>query len=230
MKSAILCFPCAHCERDVGVALERITGIKPLFVWHKETNLPEVDLIVLPGGFTYGDYLRCGAIAARSNLVQQLLQRARIGVAILGICNGFQILTEAGLLPGLLMYNTSLRFVCRTVKLRVENTQTPFTNQYVHHQVIRLPVAHKAGNYFTDRKTLMRLEQQGQIVFRYLNDEENPNGSVSNIAGIVNETGLILGMMPHPERAIELLHQNRDGVPFFESLKDNSTKTYKTAL
>lgn len=227
MKSAIICFPCAHCDRDVGVALEQITGVKPFYVWHKETSLPDVDLIVLPGGFTYGDYLRCGAIAARSPLIEQIRERANTGVAILGICNGFQILTEAGLLPGVLMCNTSLRFTCRTVKLRVENTQTPFTNQYNHHQIIRLPVAHKAGNYFADRQTIRRLEQQGRIVFRYLNDDENPNGSVSHIAGIVSETGRILGMMPHPERAIELLQQNTDGLPFFRSLKTHNTLPQK---
>ncbi|MGH6925651.1 MAG: phosphoribosylformylglycinamidine synthase subunit PurQ, partial [Propylenella sp.] len=198
MESVIVLFPGTNRERDMAAALRRVTGHEPRIVWHGETSLPDADLIVLPGGFSFGDYLRSGAIAARSPVMPEVVRRAREGALVLGVCNGFQTLCEAGLLPGVLMRNASLKFVCREVKLEVTNTQTPFTRAYRPRQVIRCPVAHADGNYFADQAMLTQLEDEGRVVFRYA-EGTNPNGSQNDIAGIVNEAGNVLGMMPHPE-------------------------------
>jgi len=217
MRSAIILFPGTNRERDMAAALRRATGREPAVVWHGEMELPRVDLIVLPGGFSFGDYLRSGAIAAQSPIMPEVARRAADGVLVLGVCNGFQTLCEVGLLPGVLMRNASLRFVCREVKLEVVNTQTPFTRGYRPRQVIRCPVAHADGNYFTDPATLERLETEGRIIFRYA-DGTNPNGSLRDIAGILNEGGNVLGMMPHPEDLTDLAQGGLDGLPLFESL------------
>jgi phosphoribosylformylglycinamidine synthase len=199
------------------VALEQVSGRKPLSVWHSETTLPALDLIVLPGGFSYGDYLRSGAIAARSPIMRAVADAAAKGVLVLGVCNGFQILCEAGLLPGVLMRNASLRFVCREVKLRVETTATAFTRQYAKGQVIRTPVAHGDGNYRCDDETLARLKGEDRVAFRYA-DGTNPNGSIDDIAGILSEKRNVMGMMPHPEDLIEPLHGGIDGRALFAAL------------
>jgi len=224
MKAAVIVFPGSNCDRDVQVALRQSMGSEPRMIWHRETELPELDLIVVPGGFSYGDYLRSGAMAANSPVMREVKARAAKGVCVLGICNGFQILTEAGLLPGALMRNASLKFVCRDVHLKVEQSQTPFTARYEQGQVIRIPIAHHDGNYFADDETLKRLEDRGQIAFRYVTadgrcaPEANPNGSRADIAGIFNETRTVLGMMPHPERLAEAALGGTDGRPMFESL------------
>ncbi len=217
MRSAIILFPGTNRERDVAAALRRVTGREPKIVWHGETELPDADLIVLPGGFSFGDYLRSGAIAARSPVMPEVVKRARNGVLVLGICNGFQTLCEAGLLPGVLMRNASLKFVCREVKLEMVNTQTPFTRGYAPRQVIRCPVAHHDGNYFADEATLDRLEGDGRIVFRYA-EGTNPNGSRRDIAGILNQAGNVLGLMPHPEDLTDPAHGGLDGLPLFQGL------------
>jgi phosphoribosylformylglycinamidine synthase len=216
MKSAIVVFPGSNREQDARAALRQATGRDPALVWHRDTELPEVDLIVIPGGFSYGDYLRCGAMAAHSPIMREVAARARRGVAVLGVCNGFQILTEAGLLPGVLLRNASLKFACRNVTLRVENSQTPFTSGYAAGQMLSVPVAHGNGNYLAEPATLDRLEERGQIAFRYV--DSNPNGSARDIAGIFNETKNVLGMMPHPENAIDPLQGSTDGRPLFEGL------------
>src|SRR5687767_10665481 len=217
MRSAIILFPGTNRERDVAAALRRATGREPQIVWHGETELPEADLIVLPGGFSFGDYLRSGAIAARSPIMPDVVKRAGDGVLVLGVCNGFQTLCEAGLLPGVLMRNASLKFVCREVKLEVANTQTAFTRAYRPRQVIRCPVAHHDGNFFADPATLDRLEGDGRVVFRYA-EGTNPNGSLNDIAGILNEAGNVLGLMPHPEDLTDPAHGGLDGLPLFQSL------------
>lgn len=217
MKSAVILFPGTNRERDMAAALKRATGAEPKIVWHGETSLPDVDLIVLPGGFSFGDYLRSGAIAARSPVMPEVVKRAGEGTLVLGVCNGFQTLCEVGLLPGVLMRNTSLKFVCREVKLEVANTQTPFTRAYRPRQVIRCPVAHADGCYFADDATLDRLENDGRVVFRYA-ENTNPNGSRRDIAGILNERGNVLGMMPHPEDLTDAAQGGLDGLPLFESL------------
>ena len=217
MKSAIILFPGTNRERDMAAALSRATGHEPQIVWHGDTELPQADLIVLPGGFSFGDYLRSGAIAARSPVMPELAKRANDGVLVLGVCNGFQTLCEAGLLPGVLMRNASLKFVCREVKLEVVNTQTPFTRAYRPRQVIRCPVAHHDGNYFADEATLDRLEAEGRVVFRYA-EGTNPNGSRRDIAGILNARGNVLGLMPHPEDLSDEAHGGLDGLPLFEGL------------
>jgi phosphoribosylformylglycinamidine synthase len=217
MKSAVILFPGTNRERDMAAALKRATGREPKIVWHGETALPPVDLIVLPGGFSFGDYLRSGAIAARSPIMPEFARRAAEGVLVLGVCNGFQTLCEVGLLPGVLMRNASLKFVCREVKLEVVNTQTPFTRAYRPRQVIRCPVAHADGNYFADAATLDQLEDEGRIVFRYA-EGTNPNGSLRDIAGILNEGGNVLGMMPHPEDLTDPAQGGLDGLPLFQSL------------
>ena len=217
MKSAIILFPGTNRERDMAAALKSATGHAPKIVWHGDSELPDVDLIVLPGGFSFGDYLRSGAIAARSPIMPEVAKRAADGVLVLGVCNGFQTLCEAGLLPGVLMRNASLRFVCREVKLDVVNTQTPFTRLYRPRQVIRCPVAHADGNYFADDVTLDRLEAEGRIVFRYTPDT-NPNGSRRDIAGILNDGGNVLGMMPHPDDLTDPAHGGLDGLPLFQGL------------
>jgi phosphoribosylformylglycinamidine synthase len=217
MKSAVVVFPGINRERDMMLALESVTGSKPVSVWHTETELPKVDLVVVPGGFSYGDYLRCGAIAARSPIMQDIRAKALKGLKVLGVCNGFQIITEAGLLPGVLVRNKDLRFVCRQVKLKVENNQTFFTNRMEKGAIVSCPVAHGEGNYICDPDTLKRLEAQNRVVFRYA-EGTNPNGALNDIAGIMNESGTVIGMMPHPENMIEPLHGRTDCRPLFESL------------
>jgi phosphoribosylformylglycinamidine synthase len=224
MRSAVLVFPGINRERDMAHALEVVTGRRPHMVWHAETELPPVDLVVVPGGFSYGDYLRCGAIAARSPIMAAVGRHADQGRHILGVCNGFQILTEAGLLPGVLMRNASLKFLCREVRLRVEATNSAFTSAYAPGEVIRVPVAHGEGNYFADAETLARLEGDGRILFRYcdaagaVTPEADPNGSINHIAGVLNERGTVLGMMPHPENLVEPAEGGTDGRGLFESL------------
>ncbi|HKQ94600.1 MAG TPA: phosphoribosylformylglycinamidine synthase subunit PurQ [Aestuariivirgaceae bacterium] len=217
MKSAVVVFPGINREGDIARALESVTGRKPIFVWHTERELPPVDLVVLPGGFSYGDYLRCGAIAARSPIMADVRAKTGTGTKVLGICNGFQILTEAGLLPGALVRNTGLRFVCRYVKLRVENTTTFFTARLKPGAILHCPVAHGEGNYVADSETLKRLEGDGRVVFRYA-DSSNPNGAANDIAGIVSADGNVIGMMPHPENMVEALHGRQDCRALFESL------------
>ncbi|MGH6948301.1 MAG: phosphoribosylformylglycinamidine synthase subunit PurQ [Kiloniellales bacterium] len=224
MQAAVIVFPGSNCDRDVEVALEQSMGHVPLRVWHKDSDFPKVDLIVLPGGFSYGDYLRCGAMAAHSPVMAEVVRRAKAGIPVLGICNGFQILTETGLLPGVMLRNADLKFVCRDVNLKVETSQSLFTNRYERDNPIRVPVAHHDGNYFADPATLDELEERGQIAFRYCDDqgtlsaEANPNGSARNIAGIFNKTKTVLGMMPHPERLSDPLLGGNDGRPLFDGL------------
>ena len=217
MKSAVVVFPGINRDTDMMLALEKITGNKPLSVWHTETELPKVDLVVVPGGFSYGDYLRCGAIAARSPIMQDIRAKSSKGLKVLGVCNGFQIITEAGLLPGALVRNAQLRFVCKEVRLKVENDSTFFTKKLSRGAVVSCPVAHGEGNYICDPETLKRLEGENRVVFRYV-EGSNPNGALNDIAGIVNETGTVIGMMPHPENMIEPLHGKTDCRPLFESL------------
>jgi phosphoribosylformylglycinamidine synthase len=216
MKSAVIVFPGSNCDRDMATALETVTGSKPLMVWHRESELPSgLDLIAVPGGFSYGDYLRSGAMAARSPVMRAVAEAAGRGASVLGVCNGFQILTEAGLLPGALMRNAGIRFVCRDVALKVENTDAAFTAHYEAGEEVVIPVAHHDGNYQADQETLNRLEGEGRIAFRYSGE---CNGSARDIAGIVNETGNVLGMMPHPERAVEPAHGRQDGRRLFKGL------------
>jgi phosphoribosylformylglycinamidine synthase I len=216
MKSVVIQLPGLNRDRDMIAALEKISGRRPATAWQTDTVLPDADLIVIPGGFSYGDYLRCGAIAARMPVIRAVAEKARQGVLVVGVCNGFQILIEAGLLPGALMRNASLKFVCREVKLQVVNANTAFTRLYAPGQVIRAPVAHHDGNYFADPDTLARIEGEGQVVFRYA-EGTNPNGSVNDIAGIVNAEGNVLGLMPHPENLVEAAHGGDDGRALFAS-------------
>ncbi|MFD2208061.1 phosphoribosylformylglycinamidine synthase subunit PurQ [Kiloniella antarctica] len=224
MKAAVIVFPGSNCDRDIQVALRQSMGSEPQMVWHKDADFDDVDLICLPGGFSYGDYLRCGAMSAKSPVMKEVVARANKGVPVLGICNGFQILTECGLVPGALMRNSNLRFVCRDVHLKVERNDTVFTKQYSAGQNILIPVAHHDGNYFIDADGLQSLEGNGQVAFRYsaedgsVNPEVNPNGSLNNIAGIYNTKGNVLGMMPHPERLCEETLGGTDGRPMFDSL------------
>lgn len=216
MRAAVIQFPGSNCDRDMAVAIREVTGAETSLVWHRETELPaNLDLIAVPGGFSYGDYLRSGAMAARSPVMQAVVAAAGRGVPVLGVCNGFQILTEAGLLPGALMRNAGIRFVCREVKLTVENSQSIFTSRYQAGEEIVIPVAHHDGNYFADTATLDRLEGEGRVAFRYA---EQVNGSARNIAGILNDAGNVLGMMPHPERMIEAMQGGSDGRRLFEGL------------
>ena len=217
MKSAVIVFPASNCDRDAATALEQITGKKPAMVWHGDAEIPDADLIVLPGGFSYGDYLRCGAMAAQSRIMRDVKDKADKGVAVLGICNGFQILTEAGLLPGVLLRNAGLKFVCRPVEMVVEESQSAFTRAYKNGDHVRFPVAHGEGNYYADDATLDRLEGENRIAFRYVTND-NPNGAARNIAGILNEKRNVLGLMPHPERACDPLLGSTTGRPLFESL------------
>ena len=219
MKSAVVQLPGLNRDRDMIDALTKISGQAPLTVWQTETEIPDVDLIVIPGGFSYGDYLRCGAIAARMPVMQAIREKADKGVKVLGVCNGFQILVEAGLLPGVLMRNTSLRFVSKEVLLEVVNAETHFTRAYHQGQLIRCPVAHHDGNYFVDETSLAAMEDRNQIVFRYAAGT-NPNGSLSDIAGVINADGNVLGMMPHPENLIEAAHGGNDGRGIFASALD----------
>ncbi|MBI1264761.1 MAG: phosphoribosylformylglycinamidine synthase subunit PurQ [Alphaproteobacteria bacterium] len=216
MKTAVIVFPGSNCDRDAAVAIERVTGASPAMVWHGESALPEgLDFIMIPGGFSYGDYLRSGAIAARSPIMADLVRRAEGGMPVLGVCNGFQILIEAGLLPGALMRNAGLRFVCEKTPLYVESANTRFTRAYAGSSELVMPIAHHDGNYFADVETLDRLEGEGRVAFRYGN---NPNGSARDIAGITNGAGNVLGMMPHPERAVDPVHGGTDGLGVFESV------------
>lgn len=216
MKSAVIVFPGSNCDRDLAVALEQVTGREPAMVWHRETELPDgTEFIGVPGGFSYGDYLRSGAMAARSPIMRAVSDAADRGVPVIGICNGFQVLTEAGLLPGVLMRNAMLKFVCRDVPLQVENSQSLFTSQYETGERIIFPVAHHDGNYQADSDTLDRLEGEGRVAFRYL---DQCNGSARNIAGILNDSGNVLGLMPHPERVVERAHGGVDGRRLFEGL------------
>jgi phosphoribosylformylglycinamidine synthase len=218
MKSAVIVFPGSNCDRDLAVAIEEVTGRAPTMLWHRETELPEgTDLIAVPGGFSYGDYLRSGAMAARSPVMQAVAKAAERGVPVLGVCNGFQVLTEAGLLPGALMRNAGLNFVCRPVALTIENSQSIFTSRYNAGETITIPVAHHDGNYTADDATLDRLEGEGRVAFRYA---EKVNGSARSIAGIVNQAGNVLGMMPHPERMIGAEHGGADGRRLFEGLME----------
>jgi len=216
MKSAVIVFPGSNCDRDLAVALEEVSGARPAMVWHRETALPDgLDLIAVPGGFSYGDYLRSGAMAANSPVMRAVKDAAERGVAVLGVCNGFQILTEAGMLPGALMRNAGISFVCRDVLLSVENSQTAFTSRYEAGETLTIPVAHHDGNYTADDETLDRLEGEGRVAFRYAGA---CNGSARDIAGIVCGNGNVLGMMPHPERALEPAHGGTDGRRLFEGL------------
>ena len=216
MKTAVIVYPGSNCDRDAATAIERVTGTAPTMVWHGESALPDdLDFIMVPGGFSYGDYLRSGAIAGRSPITADLVKRAEAGTPILGVCNGFQILTETGLLPGTLMRNAGLRFVCDRVRLKVETANTAFTRAYESGQELVIPVAHHDGNFFADAETLDRIEGEGQVVFRYA---QNPNGSARDIAGVTNAKGNVLGMMPHPERAVDPVHGGTDGLALFESI------------
>jgi len=228
MKTAVIVFPGSNCDRDVQVALRQSMGTEPLMVWHGDAGVPDVDLIVVPGGFSYGDYLRSGAMAAQSPVMRDIVAKANRGVPVLGICNGFQVLTECGLLPGVLMRNANLKFVCKDVYLRTEATDTPFTSGYEQDQVIRIPVAHHDGNYFADDDTLKRLRDENRIAFRYVNADgqtgneggngANPNGSLDDIAGVMNEGRTVLGLMPHPERLSDPTLGGNDGRPMFDGL------------
>jgi len=241
MKACVIVFPGSNCDRDIQVALRQSMGSDPLMVWHGDASIPEVDLIAVPGGFSYGDYLRSGAMAAQSPIMKDVVAKAKKGVPVLGICNGFQVLTECGLLPGVLMRNAGLKFVCKDIYLRTEAADTAFTQGYAKGQVIRIPVAHHDGNYFTDDDTLARLKGEDRIAFRYVNkdgqvdneaDKEaetgaartgkqqaaNPNGSLDDIAAILNEKRTVLGMMPHPERLADPALGGDDGRPMFDGL------------
>ena len=224
MRASVIVFPGSNCDRDVAVSLEAASGAKPAMVWHGQSEVPPSDLIVLPGGFSYGDYLRSGAMAAHSPIMRDVVAKARAGVAVLGICNGFQVLTETGLLPGVLMRNASLKFVCRDVHLTVERDDTLFSRGYSKGDVIRIPVAHHDGNYFADDATLAQLEGEGRVAFRYCGASgeadvrANPNGSRNEIAGLYDATGRILGLMPHPERLADPALGGTDGAPMFDSL------------
>lgn len=215
MKTAVIVFPGSNCDRDAALALERATGKPAEMVWHGGTELPDVDLVVLPGGFSYGDYLRSGAMSARSPIMKAVIAHANTGKPVVGICNGFQVLTEAGLLPGALMRNANLHFVCKTVGLEVANDSSIFTTAYESGQKIDVPVAHHDGNYFADDETLNRLEGEARVAFRYT---DNPNGSARDIAGILNDKGNVLGMMPHPERVVDDALGGTDGSALFASL------------
>ena len=214
-RSAVITFPGSNCDRDMAVALELASGTAPMRVWHGDAALPDrLDFIALPGGFSYGDYLRSGAMAARSPIMQAVVGAASRGVPVLGVCNGFQILTESGLLPGALMRNAGQNFICRTAGLKVENNQALFTSGYSAGQIIHIPVAHHDGNYFADDETLDRLEGEGRVAFRYT---DACNGSRRDIAGVLSQAGNVLGMMPHPERAVETAHGSTDGRALFDS-------------
>lgn len=224
MKAGVIVFPGSNCDRDMQVALAASMGSAPRMIWHRDTTLPDLDLIVVPGGFSYGDYLRCGAMAAHSPIMREVVAKAKAGLPLLGVCNGFQVLTEAGLLPGVLMRNASLKFICKDVYLKVERASAPFTGKYRAGQVVRFPIAHAEGNYFADDETLKRLEGDGLVAFRYaaadgtVSADSNPNGAAHNIAGIINGKGNVLGMMPHPERLADPLLGGTDGKAMFDGL------------
>ncbi|MBN1447360.1 MAG: phosphoribosylformylglycinamidine synthase subunit PurQ [Bacteroidetes bacterium] len=229
MKFGVVVFPGSNCDHDAYHAVKHVLGENVDFLWHKEHDLRGVDVVILPGGFSYGDYLRCGAISQFSAIMKEVIRHAERGGHVIGICNGFQILAETGLLPGALLRNRSLKFVCKSVHLRVENAETAFTRRYTQGDVLHIPVAHGEGNFYTDSETLRELEENGQVVFRYVDAdgavtrEANPNGSLNNIAGIINRHGNVLGMMPHPERAVENLLGSADGLGVFASLVETIT-------
>lgn len=224
VKFGVVVFPGSNCDHDALYVASEMMGQDARFIWHKDGSIGDVDVVILPGGFSYGDYLRCGAIARFSPVMKDIVRFANHGGLVIGICNGFQILTEAKLLPGVLLQNRSLMFVCKYLHLRVENADTKFTNQCTPGEVLEIPIAHGDGNYFTDSDTLKRLEDNEQVVFRYcdkvgnVTDDANPNGSLHNIAGIINEAGNVLGMMPHPERAADPVLKHTDGRKIFESI------------
>ena len=221
MKSHVIVFPGSNCDRDVAVAIKNISGHQPQMVWHKDTSINQSDLIVVPGGFSYGDYLRCGAMASTSPIMQDVVKNAKEGVPVLGICNGFQILIESGLLDGALMRNSSLNFICRDILIKPKNQSSVFTKKT---QVAKMPIAHNEGNFFVTSEQLKKIQDNDQIAFQYcdengnVSEHSNPNGSLENIAGILNENKNVLGMMPHPERAAELAHGCEDGKTIFESI------------
>ena len=223
MKSSVIVFPGSNCDRDVAVALEKFQ-IKNQMVWHNDLSLPKSDLVVLPGGFSYGDYLRTGSIAGKSKIIKEVIEHAKNGGLVLGICNGFQILTETGLLPGVLLRNKDLKFISKNVYLKVTNTNNVFCTNFKKKNVVKFPIAHNEGNFFANNNLLNKLEDQNLIAFKYcnnngeINDEANPNGSSKNIAGVLNEKKNVLGLMPHPERVIEPLLSGKDGSLLFESL------------
>ena len=217
MQASVIVFPGSNCDRDIAICLEAATGKKPNMVWHGDSDLPDSDVIVLPGGFSYGDYLRCGSMAANSPIMKEVVLKAQKGAAVLGICNGFQVLTECGLLPGVLMRNAALNFVCRNTRLIVDNNSTPFTGLYQQGEEVIIPVAHNEGNYFADDETLNELSSEGRIVLSYAPDD-NPNGACRNIAGICDSSGRVLGMMPHPERHAEAALGGEDGKRMFAGL------------
>jgi len=227
VKFGIVVFPGSNCDHDAYYAAKNILGQEAVLLWHKDTDLQNVDAIILPGGFSYGDYLRCGAIARFSPIMKEVVEFAKAGGIVIGICNGFQVLLEAGLLPGVLLRNASLRFVCKTINMRVENNKSPFTNRCQEGEVLKIPVAHGEGNYFTDDMTFAALERNRQILFRYCSEEgqitedANPNGSLSSIAGIMNEQGNVIGLMPHPERVVDPLLRNTHGRKIFDSIVDH---------
>ena len=225
MRAAVIVFPGSNCDRDIAVALEQSIGKPTTMIWHQDTDIPsDLDLIVVPGGFSYGDYLRCGAMAAHSPVMREVKRRAEKGIRVLAVCNGFQIVTEAGLLPGVLMRNRGLKYVCKDVHLRVEDSQSAFTAKYKVGDVLRIPIGHAEGNYFADEATLKQLEDEGRVAFRYcttkgeITDDANPNGSQRNIAGVFNKARTVLGMMPHPERLADKKLGGTDGRAMFEAL------------
>ena len=230
MKCAVIVLPGSNCDRDIAVALQKISGKKVSMIWHKETKIPNLDLIVIPGGFSYGDYLRSGAMAAHSPVIREVVSHSKKGTLILGVCNGFQILTESGLLPGVLLRNASLKFICRNVHLRVENTNSPFTKGYKKKQTVKIPIAHGDGNYFINKNGIKEIEDNEQIAFRYcnaegeINTESNPNGSLMNIAGILNRNKNVLGMMPHPERVSDKFTGGSDGKLLFNGILKSLAK------
>ncbi len=225
MRAGIVIFPGSNCDYDTFHVLKNIVGSETHFIWHKDTKIAKYDLIVLPGGFSYGDYLRAGAIAKFSPVMKEIKAFAKDGGVVLGICNGFQVLLEVGLLSGAMLVNKNIHFVCKFVNVRVKNTKTPFTNLLKDGEVLRIPIAHKEGNYFADTETIKKIKEENRIVFQYssaegeVKEEYNPNGSILNIAGIVNEEGNVLGMMPHPERASEKILGSDDGLKIFLSIK-----------
>lgn len=233
VKFGVIVFPGSNCDHDAHYAAEKMMGQDTRLIWHKEGSIGDVDVVILPGGFSYGDYLRCGAIARFSPVMKDVVRFANNGGIVIGICNGFQVLTEAGLLPGVLLRNRSLLFVCKYLYLRVENSSTVFTNKCESGDLLEIPIAHGEGNYFTDPDTIKRLEDNQQVVFRYCNkqgnitDEANPNGSLNNIAGIINETGNVLGMMPHPERASDPVLRHIDGKKIFDSIIQSVHSQYQ---
>ena len=224
MKASIIVFPGSNCDRDIAVSIKKITNLEPVMVWHKETSIPKSDLIVIPGGFTFGDYLRCGSIAANSPIMNDIIKKASDGLPTIGICNGFQILCEANLLPGILLPNNVMEFRCKSTHLTVQNNKSTFTNECGNNQVLNIPISHGEGNYFADKNTVEELENTDRILFRYssengeISNKYNPNGSVNNIAGIINKNKNVLGMMPHPERSCEPILGSADGNYIFKSI------------